>query len=97
MENTFNCGWLSPNARFYPCEFTEHKNLAKEIIDKENSERELEDSGWVKICYDTVFNTRPLTCKQKDWLLDRVTEDPKSERSETIKMIIDEDLIWDWY
>ena len=46
-------GWLSPDGRFFGCDYGGHSNLADKIVGSvqyiANPERHLEDIGWAKI------------------------------------------------
>lgn len=58
-NNTINSkyGFISPDGRFFHCDFQGHNNLAYSIcfgmVDTNNPERYLEDNGWIKI-YNSV-------------------------------------------
>ena len=76
-------GWVSPTGEFYGCPFTGHIDLSYEIIrgnlgidDFDNSERELEKRGWLKIggggalCYFEKDDKVKITQAQIDLLHD---------------------------
>lgn len=48
-------GWLSPDGRFFNCDYGGHSNLADKIVGEIqhvfNPERHLEDLGWAKIMH----------------------------------------------
>lgn len=52
-------GWVSPDGRFYGCEYTDHADVADLYFKK--SERELEDEGWVKIWWSNFDHVRRWT------------------------------------
>lgn len=55
---TTNTGWLAPTGKFYPCSYTQHRDLAEQLVEAEvsydgfyrDAQQELENKGWVKIC-----------------------------------------------
>lgn len=68
-----DCGWISPDGRFYPCSYRKHSECASDIISKlgmpENADPQkyLECRGWVRITHDPL---RPNT-KQHRAILTR--------------------------
>lgn len=46
-RETGDYGWLSPEGRFYACDYAEHGDLAYYIIKKDVGE--MEESGWVRV------------------------------------------------
>ena len=54
-----NLGWVSPDGRFYGCDYTDHADVADLYFKK--SERELEDEGWVKIWWSNFDHVRRWT------------------------------------
>ena len=67
-------GWLSPDAKWYPCHYKHHSNYAYYILHK--NEWELEKEGWARIrgknvpvCFDN--EKQILTIEQRRWLIER--------------------------
>lgn len=50
----YKTGWLSPNGKFFGCDYRNHASQAKYVHGK--SENELENEGWVKISYTIYYN-----------------------------------------
>ena len=76
-------GWLSPNGDFYPCAVYDHVEVAREIIDKVNVQRNgshhpdeiLLSAGWVQISRSAIgipsqhiYWNKFLTDYQKNFL-----------------------------
>jgi hypothetical protein len=68
------CGWLSPDGKWYGCDFENHDLIADLILKR--SRRELDRAGWVKV-YSRKSNSpggysweceRRLTPEQRNWL-----------------------------
>lgn len=53
-DNKYKTGWLSPEGKFYGCDYRRHSAQAKFVHNK--SECDLEDAGWVKISYRLYYN-----------------------------------------
>ena len=56
-KDEFITGWLAPNGDFFGCAPEDHWDMAKYVFGK--TERELEDSGYLKI-YEVPFRLRAL-------------------------------------
>ena len=67
-------GWLSPSCEWFPCKYTNHKELAENYLGYE--EQELEEKGWIKVFSDYDSNKpayagqRPNN-QQLEWLSKR--------------------------
>lgn len=63
-------GWLSPDGRFFSCEYGGHSHLADKIVGEikhvSNPERHLEDLGWAKILSGKVNRERYAVCMGLD-------------------------------
>lgn len=64
-------GWLSPFCEWYPCDYTNHRELAEDYFGYD--EKELEDKGWIKVHKDLnsnepVYSQYKATEKQLEWL-----------------------------
>ena len=53
-NNSYKTGWLSPNGKFYGCDYRMHSSQARYVHGK--SESDLENEGWVKISYRIYYN-----------------------------------------
>ena len=66
-------GWISPDGRFYQCEFEGHANLADKICfgmtDTINPELYLEDHGWCKIYNPIAGDNKYAVYLGKDYVL----------------------------
>lgn len=68
-----NTGWLNSNGDFYPCDYTEHLELAYELFKTYDTEM-LAKQGIVHVFWNTVENRTdyyaaiPLTDAQINWL-----------------------------
>lgn len=76
-------GFLSPEGKFYKCDFMEHLSLAEELLDKiykqqsNNPVDKLCKCGWIVIqssfigfAGDDAYHTPRVTKAQKQWLED---------------------------
>lgn len=77
-----SAGWLSPDGKFYPCKYHEHRGLAKSLSahyynDIDNGERKLETEGWIKVYADGLLGydfighrdlSQIVTKQQKEFL-----------------------------
>ena len=72
-------GWLSPDARFFPCPYGGHMAKAREIVGyltepPKDAWRYLEDSGWVILFKDPTIAApisvwaKRMTDRQCEWL-----------------------------
>jgi hypothetical protein len=50
----YRSGWLSPDGKFYGCEYTGHRSLVSDL-DK-GGERALEETGWIKLSVGHWFS-----------------------------------------
>lgn len=53
-------GWVSPDGRFYGCDYHQHETIADHILHMPGSE--LERKGWVKIYMDSFKRTKDWWC-----------------------------------
>ena len=53
-DNKYKTGWLSPDGKFYGCDYRNHSTQAKFVHKKYESD--LEEDGWVKISYRIYYN-----------------------------------------
>lgn len=73
LDDKYETGWLSPEAKFYGCDDAYH-SLQSFYIHKESDEINLERKGWVKIFTDfngelTWYTIKPrANPKQLKWL-----------------------------
>lgn len=58
------CGWLSPNGKFFGCASQEHDRLARLVIGVPVPN--LEKSGWARV-QRTIMIDRDPTDKQRNW------------------------------
>ena len=69
---TTDCGWLSPEGKFYPCEYGGHVSLAYDLCG-DGSERELEQLNWIKVQngkFHRVDYDKPPTQRQRNLVFD---------------------------
>lgn len=72
-------GWLSPEGKFYPCEYAGHSGLARRLtahLFNSLDGEELIETTWLRIHYDgytSVWCLRELTQAQRDTLFDLAT------------------------
>ena len=73
FSDRYKTGWLSPDGKFYGCSYEAHLFQAKYLHNK--SEREMEESGWIKIArdYDNPTKVRALLCYDESRNLIRPT------------------------
>ena len=62
IEPDSDLGWLSPDGRFYGCDWTKHSTVASEYFGKDDLE--LEKEGWVKI-FRSVDSGEPVYCQNR--------------------------------
>lgn len=72
-ESNSKYGWISPDGRFYRCEFEGHANLADKICfgmaDTINPELYLEEHGWCKIYNPIIGDNKYAVYLGKDYVL----------------------------
>lgn len=59
-------GWLSPDAKFYPCNYYEHDLYALYILKEDVSDLEL--GGWVRLAGKDWNSRKRLNPRQLSWL-----------------------------
>lgn len=81
IDTESNEGWLSPDGKFYGCEYQGHYRMAKLLFKKEDDE--LEAAGWIKISHEAFSDkvtfrvnrykkkSDRLTSAQRNYLLAR--------------------------
>lgn len=73
IDKKSHYGWLSPQAEFFPCDYTHHYELAELYFGKQ--EEELEKEGWVKV-FKEYNDDNPVYAEvhpnsaQLEWLYD---------------------------
>ena len=79
-------GWLSPDGKFYPCQWMEHIWVARVLLydmfgeeGRDKDEGKLEDMGWIKISQGNAFEPprRRATTRQRNLVFDYFAEQGK--------------------
>lgn len=95
----FSAGWISPDGKFFTCNYGGHRSLSKHLSAHyydtiEDTEKILEDAGWLKIYKTGVLAwdyerelESVLTKKQKNILTDFIIIDGDEEWNDRIKML----------
>lgn len=58
-------GWISPEGKFYGCDYAKHRDLAEWYFKK--NERQLESEGWIKVFRDS-FDRKTVWYSEKSFI-----------------------------
>ena len=82
-DNNYKTGWLSPDGKFYGCDYSSHRAQAKYVHKKHESD--LEDEGWVKISYRIYYNKNGTRSLEAMFFARNKTIYPTNEQLNYIK------------